>query len=124
MHSLHGMLFLWAQIEKGALERIMAGLDDNIPARKTPLSPEELPLVKGLQLLTMKPVRAHYAAQACSCPHGVVPPNIWRAAPGGNRQAGTLHASTLPVLLTEMPFCCMALQVLCCSVSNCVSHPC
>lgn len=37
----------------------MAGLDDNIPARKTPLSQEELPLVKGLQLLTMKPVRAH-----------------------------------------------------------------
>ncbi len=46
-----------AQIEKGALERIMAGLDDNVPARKTPLSEEELPLVKGLQLLTMKPVR-------------------------------------------------------------------
>ncbi len=35
----------------------MAGLDDNVPARKTPLSEEELPLVKGLQLLTMKPVR-------------------------------------------------------------------
>ena len=46
-----------AQIEKAALERIMAGLDDNVPARKTPLSAEELPLVRGLQLLTMKPVR-------------------------------------------------------------------
>ena len=38
----------------------MAGLDDNVPARRTPLSQEELPLVKGLQLLTMKPVRAHH----------------------------------------------------------------
>jgi len=45
------------QIEKAALERIMAGLDNNVPARKTPLSEDELPLVRGLQLLTMKPVR-------------------------------------------------------------------
>ena len=52
------------QIEKAALERIMAGLDNNVPARKTPLSEDELPLVRGLQLLTMKPVRgtSHFSA--------------------------------------------------------------
>lgn len=53
------------QIEKAALERIMAGLDENVPARKTPLSEDELALVRGLQLLTMKPVRA---LQARCCP--------------------------------------------------------
>ena len=58
----------WAQIEKGALERIMAGLDDNIPARKTPLSQEELPLVRGLQLLTMKPVRARTCRDCAAVP--------------------------------------------------------
>ena len=81
----------------------MAGLDDNIPARKTPLSPEELPLVKGLQLLTMKPVRAHHnvgfaavpiasSLQACGLPSH------------GEWHVGAVHALALPLLLTIMLF--------------------
>ena len=44
------------QIEKGALERIVASLNQNQPARAVPLNEEEGTLVKGLQLLTMKPM--------------------------------------------------------------------
>lgn len=44
------------QVEKGALERIVASLDQNTPARAVPLNEEEHALVKGLQLLTMKPM--------------------------------------------------------------------
>ncbi|CAL5218631.1 g332 [Coccomyxa viridis] len=44
------------EIEKGALERIVASLDQNQPARAVPLNEEESVLVKGLQLLTMKPM--------------------------------------------------------------------
>ena len=44
------------QVEKVALERIVASLDQNSPARAVPLSEEEHALVKGLQLLTMKPM--------------------------------------------------------------------
>ena len=44
------------QIEKVALERIVASLDQNSPARAVPLNEEEHALVKGLQLLTMKPM--------------------------------------------------------------------
>lgn len=47
---------LGVQIEKGALERIVASLDQNQPARAVPLNEEESVLVKGLQLLTMKPM--------------------------------------------------------------------
>ena len=44
------------QVEKVALERIVASLDQNLPARAVPLNEEEHALVKGLQLLTMKPM--------------------------------------------------------------------
>lgn len=44
------------QIEKAALERIVAALDQNSPARAVELNEDERPLVKGLQLLTMKPM--------------------------------------------------------------------
>ena len=44
------------QVEKVALERIVASLDQNSPARAVPLNEEEHALVKGLQLLTMKPM--------------------------------------------------------------------
>ena len=44
------------QVEKLALERIVASLDQNSPARAVPLNEEEHALVKGLQLLTMKPM--------------------------------------------------------------------
>ena len=44
------------QIEKAALERIVASLDQNSPARAVALNEEERVLVKGLQLLTMKPM--------------------------------------------------------------------
>ena len=45
-----------AQVEKVALERIVASLDQNSPARAVPLNEDEHALVKGLQLLTMKPM--------------------------------------------------------------------
>ena len=45
-----------AQLEAAALQRIMESLDRNIPARHVPLSEDEAPLVRGLQLLTMKPM--------------------------------------------------------------------
>ena len=44
------------QIEKAALERIVEALDQNTPARAVQLSEDEQVLVKGLQLLTMKPM--------------------------------------------------------------------
>ncbi|CAK0772762.1 hypothetical protein CVIRNUC_003997 [Coccomyxa viridis] len=44
------------EVEKVALERIVASLDQNLPARAVPLNEEEHALVKGLQLLTMKPM--------------------------------------------------------------------
>ncbi len=73
------------QIEKAALERIMAGLDNNIPARKTPLSEDELPLVRGLQLLTMKPVSGtwHCSVSCLVCwaaySRAVPRPACWRS---------------------------------------------
>ena len=46
----------WPQMEAAALQRIMEALEQNTPARRVPLSEDEAPLVKGLQLLTMKPM--------------------------------------------------------------------
>ncbi|KAK9809266.1 hypothetical protein WJX72_012416 [[Myrmecia] bisecta] len=43
-------------IEKGALDRIMASLEDNQPARSVALTEEEATAVKGLYLLTSKPM--------------------------------------------------------------------
>ena len=43
-------------MEKPALERMVASLDQNKPARAVELSEEEVALVKNLQLLTMKPM--------------------------------------------------------------------
>lgn len=45
-----------AQIEAAALTRIVESLDQNIPARAVPLNEDEAALVRGLQLLTMKPM--------------------------------------------------------------------
>lgn len=44
------------QIEAAALQRVLDALEANIPARRVPLNDEELELVKGLCLLTMKPM--------------------------------------------------------------------
>lgn len=44
------------QLEKPALERIMAVLEQGKGARSVPLSDAERLAVKGLQLLTMKPL--------------------------------------------------------------------
>ena len=49
-----------AQIEAAALERIMQALEQGNPARSVQLSEEEAAAVKGLYLLTMKPMM--YAA--------------------------------------------------------------
>jgi ribosome-binding ATPase YchF (GTP1/OBG family) len=46
----------FVQVEEGALNRIMENLDKNIPARAVQLTDDEAALVKGLQLLTMKPM--------------------------------------------------------------------
>lgn len=43
-------------MEKAALSRIVEALDQNIPARAVQLTEDESVLVKGLQLLTMKPM--------------------------------------------------------------------
>ena len=45
-----------AQVEAAALARIVESLDHNIPARAVPLNEDEALLVRGLQLLTMKPM--------------------------------------------------------------------
>lgn len=64
------------QVEKGALERIMQALDQNTPARAVPLNEDEAALVRGLQLLTMKPMiyaanvsEGDLADQGASNPH-------------------------------------------------------
>lgn len=44
------------QIEKAALSRIVEALDRNVPARAVELNDDERTLVRGLQLLTMKPM--------------------------------------------------------------------
>eukprot|EP00850_Spirogloea_muscicola_P020251 SM000211S06621 [mRNA] locus=s211:46397:49724:+ [translate_table: standard] len=44
------------EVENAALQRISAALLDGQPARAVPLNDEELPIVKQLCLLTMKPV--------------------------------------------------------------------
>ncbi len=44
------------QVEKAALSRIVEALDQNIPARAVQLTADESVLVRGLQLLTMKPM--------------------------------------------------------------------
>ena len=43
-------------MEKAALTRIVEALDQNIPARAVQLNEDESALVRGLQLLTMKPM--------------------------------------------------------------------
>ena len=43
-------------VERGALARIAAALEAGLPARGVPLDVDEAAAVKGLQLLTMKPV--------------------------------------------------------------------
>lgn len=43
-------------MEKAALTRIVEALDQNIPARAVQLNADESALVRGLQLLTMKPM--------------------------------------------------------------------
>lgn len=42
--------------EPVAIEKLIAGINDGIPARSIPLSPEEYQSIKALGLLTMKPV--------------------------------------------------------------------
>ncbi|BDA44137.1 Ribosome-binding ATPase YchF [Coccomyxa sp. Obi] len=44
------------EVEKAALTRIVEALDQNIPARAVQLNADESALVRGLQLLTMKPM--------------------------------------------------------------------
>ncbi|CAL8470119.1 g9661 [Coccomyxa elongata] len=44
------------EMEKAALTRIVEALDQNIPARAVQLNADESALVRGLQLLTMKPM--------------------------------------------------------------------
>lgn len=43
-------------MEAAALQRILDALEANIPARRVPLSDDELEMVRGLCLLTMKPM--------------------------------------------------------------------
>lgn len=50
------MLLHLSQIEAAALARIMTGLDSNQPARSVQLTDEETAAVRGLYLLTMKPM--------------------------------------------------------------------
>ena len=45
-----------ARREKGIMDRIQAALEDEKPIRDLELSPEELKIIKGYQLLTLKPV--------------------------------------------------------------------
>ena len=66
------------QAERVILERINTALEANQPARSLPLKPNELALIKALDLLTMKPMiyaanvaEGDLADQGASNPHVV-----------------------------------------------------
>lgn len=46
----------WLQMEKPALGRLLAALEQGKPARSVPLTDTERAAVRGLQLLTLKPL--------------------------------------------------------------------
>lgn len=69
------------EVEAGALQRIMAALEQNKPARSVALSDEEAELVRGLYLLTAKPMV--YAAN-------VAEDDL--ADPGANRHVAALRS--------------------------------
>ena len=64
-----------AKIELTVLEKVMKAIEDGEPARKAGLTEDELPLIKDLNLLTMKPiiyianVAEDEAADASANPH-------------------------------------------------------
>ena len=105
------------QLEKPALNRIMAELEQGKPARSVPLSDPERMAVKGLQLLTMKPlIYAVNVTEGDLANAGADNKHVTAM----RTRAGEEHCEVV-VVSAQVPVCCFSGMSACMSLARCIT---